>query len=139
MTACQQASSGGFFAPAVIGAVIALVATLAGAILVERFASARERRTQEREWGRRLFDKYADAYRDFLASWGGSANAEILERTFGELRSKALVPGSILRQYQQSLAGLRGSSDAGEREHHARRLQAKIETTLDDPAGLAGE
>jgi hypothetical protein len=118
----------------VLGAIIAFVATLAGASLAEWSSRSRERRVQKLEWNRRLFDKYADAYRDFLATWGGAANTVMLETSFAELRSKALVPGSVVKEYEKTVAGLQGHGP--ERETYAVRLKELIEEMLNDPLGL---
>jgi hypothetical protein len=129
--------SNDFFSPAIVGAAIAFVATLTGVGATEFASYKRTRRAQELDWNRRLFDRYADAYRDFLATWGGAANPELLESTFLELRSKALIPASLSREFESVLEGMQGTSDLGVRRENAQRLQVKIDQMLGDPVGLS--
>jgi hypothetical protein len=135
VTTCTP-DSGEVLSPTVIGAIIAFVATLAGVGITEWSTRFREGRAQKLDWNRRLFDKYADAYRDFLATWDGSPNAAVLKAAFDSLRSKALVPDSIMRQYQTTLALVESSADVKEREASARELRTNIENMLNDPTGL---
>lgn len=135
MIVCPK-ESGDLLSPVVLGALIAFTSTLAGVGLTEWSSRSRERRAQRLDWNRRLFDKYADAYRDFLATWGGAANVIMLETSFANLRSKALIPGSIVRGYDLALRGLKESRDGPERDAYAVGFRELIEEALNDPLGL---
>jgi hypothetical protein len=119
-----------------MGALIGFLATMFGAGLTEFAARKREKRAQDLDWNRRLFDKYADAYRDFLAGWGGAGNAELLQRNFQKLQTKALVPHSLIQDYKEALASIREAASDQERAEAAKQLEVSIDSRLNDPRGL---
>jgi len=132
---CVQ-QSGDSATPTIIGALIGFFATMFGAGLTELAARSRANRSQELDWNRRLFDKYADAYRDFLAGWGGAGNAELLQRNFQKLQVHAFVPSGLVREYEETLAQIRQAPNEMERVKAAQGLEAAIDSRLNDPRGL---
>lgn len=136
MSCGPEASSA--LSPTIVGAMIAFVGTIAGAGVTGYGARRRERRAQKLDWNRRLFDKYADSYRDFLATWGGAANAVMLEAAFGELRRAAFVPAGLVSDYEEALQGIRSAERPSEREMYAKGLRNSVEVMLNDPLGLVG-
>ncbi|HEX4668583.1 MAG TPA: hypothetical protein VH275_01230 [Solirubrobacterales bacterium] len=107
--------------------------------MAEVFSRKRAKVSQQLDWNRLLFEKYADAYREFLASWGGAFNVELLERNFEVLQSKAVVPSSLTREYEQSVSSMRGIGTKDQRRAPAHRLRQRIEAMLRDPLGFVNE
>jgi len=132
---CVQ-QSGDSAVPTIVGAAIGFLATMFGAGLTELAARGRANRAQDLDWNRRLFDKYADAYRDFLAGWGGVANAELLQRNFQRLQAAALIPSGLVEDYEEALEDIREAATDEDRAEAARRLERAIDSRLNDPRGL---
>jgi hypothetical protein len=131
---CVQASSDGL-SPTVVGAIIGFAATSLGAGLTEFATRKRSKRSEELHWNQHLFDRYADAYRDFLSGWGGAENAELLQQNFKLLQAKAFVPNRVVKAYEAALAQSREASGAPP-SGAISDLQGRVEELLSDPLGF---
>ncbi len=94
-----------------IPALISFAGVIIGAWLLHRFTRRRDRDREKSEWRRYIFDKYEEAYREFLSGWGGTPSAVVLSATFSELRRKAIVPQELVAQVNTCKTILENSDD----------------------------
>jgi hypothetical protein len=118
-----------------IVAVLGLLSTLVAIALGERFSRKRETRGQSVAWQTGLFDRYEAAYRRFLSTWGGVANADMLRATFAQLQSDALVPRDLVAMYKETLVLLANTDDPAERG----RIAGELFDTAAAALGMPGE
>jgi hypothetical protein len=131
----RSRASGGDANGTLIVAGLGLLSTLAAIGIGERFSRMRERRGQSLAWQTGLFERYEAAYRRFLSTWGGVANADMLRTTFAQLQSEALVPRDLVAKYRDTLVRLANTDDPAERGRIAGELFDTAATAL----GMPGE
>ena len=120
----------------VVVAGLGLVATLLAGVISERFARRREATAQSGAWNALLFQRYEEPYRQFLATWAGVADAEILREAYRRLCRDAFVPPALTEAFERTVAILSESGNADEVSHATKSLQTAFARTIGDPTGF---
>jgi hypothetical protein len=89
-----------------LGAISGVVGVIIGAALAHFFTRRRERMRASFEWRKMLYERREPAYLDFLDSWDLSISPQIFEQQFRRLKSRAVVPTSLVEAAEALLAAL---------------------------------
>jgi len=91
--------------PAVVGSVLTLVGVLVAAFFTSRRESARAKF----EWGKVLFERYEQHYREFMLGLANTSNAEQIKEYYNRLEKIAFVPNDLRIKVNKTLIELNGN------------------------------
>jgi len=102
--------------PGIVGGLLAL----AGVLITAIWASKRESARTRFEWGKVLFERYEQHYREFIRSAEGTQNASQVRQYRERLYASAHVPASLREKVDHTLRVLEGTANTEQknRAHH---------------------
>jgi hypothetical protein len=107
------------FLTSVLPAVVSIISVIIGAYLVHCLTLRQERIKHRLEWRKAIFEKYEQAYRDFISGWGGESSVEVFTKQFEKLQSRALVPLGVVQEFRKACQVLESSGSTDEQKHQA--------------------
>lgn len=111
---CNGASSD-LTRPVIVGSVLTLVGVLVAALFTARRDSARAKF----EWGKVLFERYEQHYREFMLGLASTSNADQIKEYYNRLENLAFIPNDLRTKVNKTLNEL-GSNISGDRKKTVR-------------------
>ena len=118
--------------PVVVGGLLTLIAVVVTSFL----ASRREYTRAKFEWGKFLFERYEQYYREFMRSIAGTVNADQISEYFKRLNNSAFVPSHLAKKAKETLRILDSNASAGQKVTARDSLLHDFELFLQKPWGL---
>lgn len=86
--------------------------TLVGVLVASVFASRRETAKANFEWGKFLFERYGECYREFIGGLTGTLNGGQIREYFKRLNDSAFVPNYLKREVDEACTKLECGGEA---------------------------
>lgn len=97
---CNDASSDLIYIwPVVVGSLL----TLVGVFMTAFFTSRRESARAKFEWGKVLFERYEQHYREFMLALASTSNADQIKEYYIRLEKSAFVPNDLRTKVDKTL------------------------------------
>ncbi len=98
--------------PAIFGSVITLISVFVAAFLAERRESARAKF----EWGKSLFERYEQYYREFVSGMAGTLDGDQINEYFKRLSKSALVPNHLRTKVMEAISVLKSDVSTDQKQ-----------------------
>ena len=125
---CNGASSDST-RPFIVGSILTLVSVLVTALFTARRESARAKF----EWGKVLFERYEQHYREFMLGLRNTSNAEQIKEYYQRLENSAFIPNDLRIKVNKTLDELRSNISSDQKKTLRDNLLRDFEEFMQKP------
>lgn len=115
--------------PAIFGSGITLISVFVAAFLAARRESARAKF----EWGKFLFERYEQYYREFMLGLAGTLNADQVNEYFKRLSKSAFVPNHLRTKVKKTINELESGISTDQKKITRDNLLNEFERFMENP------
>jgi hypothetical protein len=112
LTADETPSLLSTFLPSIIGGML----TLLGVLVTNFLTRSRESARAKFEWGKFLFEKYEEHYREFILGLEGTLDPKIIKNYYKRLNTKAFIPSYLKKSINDTLNVLESKVDINQKK-----------------------
>jgi len=115
--------------PAIVGGFLALI----GVFVASLFTAMRESNRTKFEWGKFLFERYEQYYREFMFGLAGTLNANQIKEYFKRLDNSAFVPNNLRTKVKDTLIVLESATGTEQKRVTRDNLLYDFEAFMQKP------
>lgn len=115
--------------PAIFGSGITLISVFVAALLAARRESAKAKF----EWGKFLFERYEQYYREFMLGLAGTLNADQINEYFKRLSKSAFVPNHLRTKVKKTINELESDISTDQKKITRDNLLNEFERFMENP------